>query len=114
MRIKRLFQVCSALLTVLALCALFTLPVQAASRNFQVALPTSLKASTSTSVNADVYLTGQMLQPMFQDSINQSIPQMLSSSLSTMVKQLPQQDQGWALQRASALLQLAMSMRARP
>lgn len=105
MRIKRLFQVCSALLTVLALCALFTLPVQAASRNFQVALPTSLKASTSTYVNADVYLTGQMLQPLFQDSINQSIPQMLSSSLSTMVKQLPQQDQGWALQMASALLQ---------
>ncbi len=105
MRIKRWFQVSSAFLTVLALCAFFTLPARAETRGFQIALPTSLQAATSTSVNADVYLTGQMLQPMFQSSINQSIPQMLSSTLSTMVKQLPQQDQDWALQMANALLQ---------
>lgn len=105
MRMQRSFQVGSAFLTVLALCALFSLPAQAATRPFQAGLPTALKAGTTTSVSADVYLTGQMLQPMFQSSINQSIPQMLSSALSSMSSQLPKQDRGWALQMANALLQ---------
>lgn len=102
MRIKRSLQVSGALLTVLALCALISTPVLAAARSNNQALG---NASTPTLVNANVYLTQQMLQPMFQSSINQSIPQMVSSALSGMVNQLPKQDQGWALQMADALLQ---------
>lgn len=108
MRIKCSIRVCGAILTVLALCMCFSSTVQAASR----ATP-----ATPTSVNANVYLTGAMLQPMFQSSINQSIPQMVSSALSGMVKQLPSQDQGWATQMASALLQPSatlISLKAQP
>lgn len=105
MRIKRSIQVSGAILTVLALYALLASPVQAATRIARVALPSLNVAGTPTSVNANVYLTQQMLQPMFQSSINQSIPQMVSNALSSMVNQLPKQDQGWALQMADALLQ---------
>jgi hypothetical protein len=105
MRSKRFIQVSGAILTVLALCALLTAPVQAATRATRVGLPALGRAGAPTSVNANVYLTGQMLQPMFQTSINQSIPQMVSGALSGMVNQLPKQDQGWAQQMANALLQ---------
>ena len=105
MRIKRSVQMCGAILTVLALCTFFVTPAQAAIRTPSVGLSALAQVGTSTSVNANVYLTGQMLQPMFQTSINQSVPQMISGALSGMVNQLPKQDQGWALQMADALLQ---------
>ncbi|HEX7735769.1 MAG TPA: hypothetical protein VF458_12945 [Ktedonobacteraceae bacterium] len=111
MRIKRSIRVCGAILSVLALCMLFSSTVQAAGR------PPVTGSDRPTSVNANVYLTESMLQPMFQTSINQSIPQMVSGALSSMVKQLPQQDQGWALQMASALLQPSatlVSLKAEP
>src|SRR5262249_31942490 len=102
MCIKRSIQVSSAVLIVLVLCMLFSSTVQAASRG---ALLTPANAGAPTSVDADVYLTGQMLQPIFQSTINKSIPQMVSSVLSGMVNKLPPQDQAWALQMANALLQ---------
>ncbi len=105
MRVKRSLRVSSALLAVLALCLLYATTAQAAARPMRAGLPALLKASAATSVNANVYLTETMLQPLFQASINQSIPQMVSSALSGMVNQLSAQDKGWALQMADALLQ---------
>ena len=105
MRIKRSIKVSGAILAVLALCALLSAPVQVAARTVGAGLQVPVNAGAQTSVDANVYLTGSMLQPMFQTSLNQSMPQMMSGALSGMVNQLPQQDQGWALQMANALLQ---------
>ncbi len=105
MRIKRSVRVSGALLTVLALCALIAAPVQAATGSARAAVTAFASPGATTSVNANVYLTGQMLQPMFQASLNQSMPQVVSGVLSSMVNQMPKQDQGWATQMAGALLQ---------
>lgn len=106
MRVKRSIQISSAILSVLVLCMLFSATVQAAVRPVRVGLTgLAQEVGTPTSINASVYLTGNMLRPMFQSNINQSIPQMVSNALSSMVGQLPAQDRGWALQMANALLQ---------
>lgn len=105
MRIKHALQVSGAILAVLALCVLLAPPVQAAARIARGGLPVLVTAGAATSVDANVYLTAQMLQPMFQSDINQAIPQMVGKALASMVSQLPSQDQGWAQQMAGALLQ---------
>ncbi len=110
MRIKRSLWVSSVLLTLLALCALFSTTAQAAGRSIRGDLPALASAGAPVSVNANVYLTSLILQPMFQTSINQAIPQMVSDVLRSMVNQLPKQDQGWALQMANALLQPSASL----
>lgn len=99
MRNKRHFQVAGAILTVLALCmlAIYT-PARAASHRANA-------QAAPTSINANVYLTDQMLRPMFQSNIDQQIPQMMGNAIASMVKQLPAQDQGWAKIMAGALLQ---------
>lgn len=99
---KRHFQLGAALLTVLALCGLLYTPALAATR---AASHTAGRNNAVTSINADVYLTGQMLQPLFQSNINQQLPQMVNSSIASMVNNLPKQDQGWAAQMANALIQ---------
>ena len=99
MRSKRHFQVGGALLIALALWTLVLwTPVRAATRSTRA-------PSATTSINASVYLTNQMLLPMFQSKINQQMPQMIGSAIASMVGQLPKQDQGWAAQMAGALLQ---------
>lgn len=102
MRIKRSIQVGSAILVMLALCVLLYAPAQAAARTDS---QTAAYRVSPTSISANVYLTGQMLQPLFQSNINQAIPQMVGNALASMVSQLPKQDQGWASQMANALLQ---------
>jgi hypothetical protein len=102
MRIKRSIRLGTVLLSVLALCALLYMPAQAATR---AALHTAGKNNAVTSINANVYLTGQMLRPMFQSNINQQLPPMVHSSIAGMVNGLPKQDQGWATQMANALIQ---------
>ncbi len=99
MRNKRHFQVAGAIVTVLALCmlAIYT-PARAASH------PARTLGAT-TSIDANVYLTDQMLRPMFQSNIDQQIPQMVGNAIASMVKQLPKQDQSWAALMANALLQ---------
>src|SRR5258708_2233382 len=63
------------------------------------------QGAQAPSVNANVYLTSQLLQPLFQSSINQAIPQMFSSALSGMVGQAPPEERAWMQEMASALLQ---------
>ncbi len=104
---KKHFVQAGAILTVLALCALLSAPVQAATRAFHT---NSHSASATTSINANVYLTAQMMQPMFQSSISQQIPQIVGNAIASTVNQLPKQDQGWATQMANALLQPSASL----
>jgi hypothetical protein len=88
----------SVLLTVLALCLLVSTPAHATSRSLGAfAAPTLLEAN--------IYLTDQMLRPLFQSTINQQIPRMMGNAIAGMVKQLPVQDQSWASMMAGALLQ---------
>lgn len=103
MQRKRLFQVGGILLTALALCALLLLPGQASAR-------VSDRHATTTSINANVYLTRSMLQSTFQDSINAQIPQAMSQVIAGMVGTLPKEDQGWASEMANALLQPSASL----
>lgn len=100
MRNKRHFQIGGALLTALALWTLVLwTPVRAATHSM------TRSSAGTTSINANVYLTNQMLLPMFQSNIDQQIPQMMGSAIASMVSQLPKQDQNWAAQMAGALLQ---------
>lgn len=89
----------SSLLTALLLCLLaISLPAHALSR----------AASTTvapTSIDATVYLTDQMVRPLFQKNIDQQIPQMMGRAIASLVGQLPAQDQSWARLMAGALLQ---------
>ncbi len=98
---KRLFQVGGTLMAVLALCALLLLPGRASAASLKLAS----QSSPDVLVNANVYLTGGMLAPIFQTDINQQVPQAVSAAIASMVNQLPQADQSWASQMAGALLQ---------
>lgn len=105
MLIKRSIQMTGAFLVVLALCAFLYTPARAATRSAGTDLRTSVSNGSPTSVNANVYVTQQMLQPMFRSNLSQAIPQMVGNALVSTIGQLPKQDQGWASQMAGALLQ---------
>ncbi len=101
MRIKHHFRIGGAILTVLALCALLYTPAQAASSGSRF----NGRTASATSVNANIYLTGQMLQPLFQGDLNQQMPSAVANAIASMVGQLPKADQAWGAQMADALLQ---------
>jgi hypothetical protein len=61
---------------------------------------------STTSVNATIYITLGTLQPLFQSQINQQVPGMVNSVINNMVSKLPPQDQGWATQMATTLIQV--------
>lgn len=100
MRLKHLFQIISVLTTVLVLCTLLSSTAQASALSTR-----ANQASAPTSVNANVYLTNALLQPLFQSDLNTQLPQAMSQAIAGMVNQLSPQDQGWATQMANALLQ---------
>jgi hypothetical protein len=104
MRIKRLFQFASGLLAALGLCALLYSPTQVSAMATHLGFAARTR-SASTSVNTNVYLTSSMLQSTFQSSLDQQLPQIVSDTISTIVGQLPQQDQSWAAAMANVLLQ---------
>ncbi len=100
MRLKHHFRVSGVLLTVLVLCALLSSPAQVSA----LSTPVDHTRST-TSVNANVYLTNALLQPLFQNDLNAQLPQIMGKAIAGMVSKMPQQNQGWATQMANALLQ---------
>jgi hypothetical protein len=95
----RHFRLVSVLLAVLLLCllAIYT-PAHATSHS-------AVSVAAPTSIDASVYLTDQMVRPLFQRNIDQQIPQMMGSAIASLVRQLPAQDQNWATMMARALLQ---------
>jgi hypothetical protein len=63
------------------------------------------RQDNATSVNATIYITTGSLVPIFQSRINQQVPAAVSSAITSLVSNLPKQDQGWALQMATTLIQ---------
>jgi len=63
------------------------------------------RQAAGSSLNAIIYLTTGMLEPVFQSRIEQQVPVAFNNALTTMVSKLPSQDRGWAYEMASTLLQ---------
>jgi hypothetical protein len=88
------------LLPILALTLLAT-PVRAALlSSTQVA-----RNQGATPINATIYLTTGMLQPIFQAQINQQVPGAVSGAINTIVSNMPASDRTWAGQMATTLIQ---------
>jgi hypothetical protein len=66
---------------------------------------TTQRVGNTTSVNATIYITLGTLRPLFQNQINQQVPGAVNSVINTLVSKLPHQDQGWATQMATTLIQ---------
>ncbi|HEV2583275.1 MAG TPA: hypothetical protein VGT44_20615 [Ktedonobacteraceae bacterium] len=63
-----------------------------------------------TSIPATIYVTLSSIEPQFQARIDQDVPQSFSNAITTLIGKLPQQDQGWALQMATTLIQPSGSL----
>lgn len=61
--------------------------------------------SASTSIAATIYVTIGTLQPMFESNLRQQVPVAFNNAITSMVNHLPKQDQGWAAQMATTLIQ---------
>ncbi len=110
MRTKRRFQIVgSALLIALAFCVLLLGSGQVLALSTSPA-PHVTRNSAATSISVNAYLTGTMLQPIFQSNINQQLPKIIGNAITSMVRTLPQQDQGWASQMANTLLQPSVTL----
>lgn len=70
----------------------------------------SAQTPASTGLATNVYIMLDTLQSMFQASINQQVPQDVSSAITTMISKLPKQDQGWAAEMATTLIQPSASL----
>ena len=61
--------------------------------------------AASTSINASIYVTLATMEPRFQNGISQRVPQAFNNAITNLISKLPKQDQGWALQMATTLIQ---------
>jgi hypothetical protein len=61
--------------------------------------------AASTSINASIYVTLATMAPRFQDGISRRVPQSFNSAINALISKLPAQDQGWALEMATTLIQ---------
>jgi hypothetical protein len=59
----------------------------------------------ATTVNLNIYLQSATLRSLFQSQINQRTPALFNDALAQTISRLPRQDQEWARQMASALIQ---------
>jgi len=73
---------------------------KAAQRVSHTATPTS-----STSIAATIYVALSSIEPQFQAHIEQEVPQSFSNAISKLISKLPPQDQSWALEMATTLIQ---------
>src|SRR5579863_1943745 len=101
----RLFQIFWAALLTTLLLGVVALPTEASSRVGLAADQTAQRHDSATSVNSIVYITSGTLAPLFQSGMNRDIPTAFNSAINGLIGNLPKQDQGWALQMASALIQ---------
>jgi hypothetical protein len=95
----------AALLTALVLCLLLLRPLQASALVGRSASPLTAHSNLATSVNANIYLSGDTLKQLFQEQMDSQVPRTVGEIISSTVGQLPSQDQGWAMEMANALLQ---------
>ena len=107
MKHLRYIQIGWILLLVSLLSGLAVTPVGAAS---QTAQQPAQRQVSATSVNATIYITNGTLAPIFQGRIDAQVPSAVNSAISSIVGKLPKQDQGWASQMATTLLQPSASL----
>lgn len=91
-------QVGLALLLPIVTLTLLVTPAHAAARS-------SVQVKSTTPINATIYLTTGMLQPIFQAHINQQVPGAVNDAINTIVGNMPAIDQTWASQMATTLIQ---------
>jgi hypothetical protein len=101
MKYTRFIQGGWALLLTALLVGVIVTPAAAAS-----AAPRQVMHPQDTvSLGASIYLPTSTLRSIFQDNLNQQIPGAVNSAISAMVSKLPNRDQGWASEMATALIQ---------
>src|SRR6266487_2200661 len=61
--------------------------------------------ANGSSLNAIIYLTTRSLASTFQSRIAQQVPITFNNAIANMVSKLPRQDQGWASEMATTLIQ---------
>ncbi|HYX49080.1 MAG TPA: hypothetical protein VE843_05030 [Ktedonobacteraceae bacterium] len=91
-------------LAVLFLGVTFMTPALAANHAMQHTTQTPQQANSS-SLHAIVYLTTASLASTFQNRIDQQIPGAVNAAINNSVRALPANDQGWAIEMASTLIQ---------
>lgn len=91
-------------LAVLVLGVTFMTPALAANHALQHTTQTPIQANSS-SLHAIVYLTTASLASTFQNRIDQQIPGAVNAAINNSVRALPANDQGWAIEMASTLIQ---------
>lgn len=113
MKLIRYIQAGWILLLTGLLIGLIATPARAATHvgaQFIAPSHTTQRQASTTSVNATIYITNATLAPIFQSNLNAQVPGAVSSAISGIVGKLPKQDQGWALQMATTLLQPSASL----
>src|SRR5215469_1892021 len=101
MRYTRFIQVSWTLLLAILLVGLVVTPVSAAT----TAPRLPAHGQDTASLGATIYLSTATLRSLFQSKLNQEAPSAVDSAISGMVSKLPPQDQGWAYQMATTLIQ---------
>ncbi len=82
--------------------SLVVTPVSATSSR---AVHAAQRLDNATPVGASMYITTGTLVPLFQNRIDQHVPGAFNNAINNLVSTLPRQDQGWALQMATTLIQ---------
>ena len=82
--------------------SLVVTPVSATSSR---AVHAAQRLDNATSVGASIYITTGTLVPLFQNRIDQHVPGAFNNAINNLVSTLPRQDQGWARQMATTLIQ---------
>ncbi len=91
-------------LSVLVLGITFMTPALASNSTAQYGSRT-VKQAYGASLNAIVYLTTSSLAATFQNRIDQQIPGSVNSAIASAVSSLPANDQAWATEMATTLIQ---------
>ncbi len=69
-----------------------------------------ITTDANSTLDAKIYLTHDVLEQLFQNSINQQIPQLTDKTIQGIVGSSPASDQGWVGQIAHALVQPSVTL----
>jgi hypothetical protein len=90
------------LLAALVLGVSFLTPALASTH---IARHSNARAAAGPSVGATIYLSLDLLQPRFQQSLDQQVPADVNNGINALVSKLPAQDQVWTREMAATLIQ---------
>ncbi len=100
-RLRATARVTPTILLAALLLGLVAAPTKAASRTTRQ----TAHRLASTSIDATIYIATGTLEPIFQGHIDEAVPGAVNSAITNIVGKLPKQDQGWAAQMATTLIQ---------